>query len=72
MKKGNLWMTKHDVTTKEKMHVSMKPKQGCCGKKFFYQSLECKTQQFRIQYNVSLRKPHKLYTIRKEDQAEGI
>ena len=72
MKKGNLWMTKHDVTTKEKKHVSMKPKQGCCGKKVLYQSLECKTQQFRIQYNVSLRKPHKLYTIRKEDQAEGI
>ena len=29
-------------------------------------------QDWMKEYNVSLRKPHKLYTIRKEDQAEGI
>ena len=55
-KKGNLWMTKHDVTTKEKNHVSVKPKQGCCGKKVLYQSLECKTQQSRIRKNTEISK----------------
>ena len=55
-KKGNLWMTKHDVTTKEKKHVSVKPKQGCCGKKVLYQSLECKTQQSRIRKNTEISK----------------